>query len=430
MSLTIAVILISVLFSAFFSGVEIAFVSANKLKVELDKRRKKVSGRLLSWFNQRESKFIAMLLLGNNVALVVYGMYMDKLINPFLKEHLPGFISGEVFILVINTIISTIIILIFAEFIPKASSRLMANRIMEIFSIPLAFIYALMSPIVFAFIKISEFILHYLFRVDISNQTYKFSTIDFDNYIEEFKNVKTIEKEIETDLQIFQNAIDFKTTKIRECMVPRTEIKAIENNISIDELISVFNETGHSKILVFEDDIDNIIGYVHAFDLVHKPTDMKDILRKLDYIPEIMAANKMLTEMMNSNSSIAVVVDEFGGTAGIVTLEDLIEEIFGEIEDEFDNEELTEVMINDNNYLLSARLEVDYLNEKYNFGIPNSEEYETLGGYITSHYENIAQKGEVISIQSFTFEIVNASNIKIETVKMHFLNNKNTVGKH
>ncbi|OYT12539.1 MAG: hemolysin [Bacteroidetes bacterium 4572_112] len=422
MSTIVIIILVSIFFSALFSGIEIAFVSANKLKIELDKSRNKISGKILSWFNLRESKFIAMLLLGNNIALVVYGMYMEEYLNPKLFAILPEFMHGNLVILLANTIISTIIILIFAEFIPKATFRLMANRIMEIFSVPLVVIYYIMSPIATAFIKISEFILHNIFGADISNQTYRFSTIDFDNYIEEFKGSEDNEtEEIDSDLQIFQNAIDFKTTKIRECMEPRTEIKAVEKGNSIEELKEAYRESGHSKIIVYEDDIDNIIGYVHAYDLVNNPKSIESILRNIDFIPETMPANKMLNKMLNKNSSIAIVLDEFGGTAGMVTMEDLIEEIFGEIEDEFDKEELVESQIEDNIYILSTRLEIDYLNEKYNFNFPISEEYETLGGLITTVHENIPQNGEVVIFQNYSFEIIKASNAKVETVRLSLL---------
>jgi len=422
MSTGIIIILLSVFFSALFSGVEIAFVSANKLKIELDKSRNKISGKILSWFNLRETKFIAMLLLGNNISLVVYGMYMEEFLNPKLLSVLPDFMNGNIFILFFNTIISTIIILIFAEFIPKATFRLTANRIMEIFSIPLVAVYYILSPIAIAFIKASEFILHYAFGADVSNQTYRFSTIDFDNYIEEFKgNDESSIEDIDTDLQIFQNAIDFKTTKIRECMEHRTEIQAIEKGSSIDELKTAYRETGHSKIIVFEDDIDNIIGYVHAYDLVKKPRSIASVLRNIDFIPETMPANKMLNKMLNKNSSIAVVLDEFGGTSGIVTMEDLIEEIFGEIEDEFDKESLVEVQEKEGVYVFSTKLEIDYLNEKYNFNFPISEEYETLGGLITSVHENIPQNGEVVLFQNYSFEIIKASNAKVETVRLLLL---------
>ncbi len=422
MSSIVVIIIVSIIFSAFFSGIEIAFVSANKLKIELDKSRNKIAGKILSWFNLRDAKFIAMLLLGNNISLVVYGMYMEEFLSPRTLAILPDFMQNNVIILLINTIISTAIILIFAEFFPKATFRLISNRMMELFSVPLLIIYYLMSPIVMAFIKISEFILKSIFGEDISNQTYKFSTIDFDHYIEEFKGGNVTENdEIETDLQIFQNAIDFKTTKIRECMEPRAEVKGIEKSSSISELKDAYRETGHSKMIIFENDIDNIIGYVHAYDLVRSPNSIASILRNVDFIPETMPANKMLNKMISSNSSIAVVLDEFGGTAGIVTMEDLMEEIFGEIEDEFDKEELIEKKIEKGIFVFSTRIEIDYLNENYDFDFPISEEYETLGGLITSVHENIPQIGEVVIFQNYSFEIIKASNAKVETVKLHVL---------
>ena len=422
MTTGIIIILLSIVFSALFSGIEIAFVSANKLKIELDKSRNKISGKILSWFNLREGKFIAMLLLGNNISLVVYGMYMEEYLNPRLLAFLPDFMQSNVVLLLMNTIISTIIILIFAEFIPKATFRLMANRMMELFSIPLMAVYIIMSPVVMAFIKISEVILNNILGANISDQTYRFSTVDFDNYIEEFKGgEKNVSDEIDSDLQIFQNAIDFKTTKIRECMEPRTEIEGIEKGNSIADLKYSFRNSGHSKIIVFEGDIDNIIGYVHAYDLVNNPDSINSILRDIDFIPETMPANRMLNKMLNANSSIAVVLDEFGGTAGIVTMEDLIEEIFGEIEDEFDKEDTVEEKKNDNLYVFSTRLEIDYLNEKYDLNFPISEEYETLGGLIISVHENIPQNGEVVIFQNYSFEIIKASNAKIETVKLSLI---------
>ncbi len=422
MNALVVIIIMSIIFSALFSGVEIAFVSANKLKIELDKSRNRISGKILSWFNQRESNFIAMLLLGNNISLVIYGMYMEEFLNPKLLEFLPDFMHGSIVLLLMNSIISTLIILIFAEFIPKATFRLMANKMLDIFSIPLVLIYLIMSPFVIAFIKASEFILYYILRAEKSDEVYKFSTLDFDHYIEEFRgDDEQRDDEIDSDLQIFQNAIDFKSTKIRECMQPRKEIKAIDISSSISDLLLAYSESGHSKIIVFEDDIDNIIGYVHAYDIVNNPKSIKSILRSINFIPETMPANAMLSKMLNNNSSMVVVLDEFGGTSGIVTMEDLIEEIFGEIEDEFDKEALIEKTESDKVFLLSARLEIDYLNEKYAFDFPTSDEYETLGGLIINFHENIPQNEEVVIFQNFSFEIIKASNAKVDLVRLRIL---------
>ncbi len=416
----LTIILLSIIFSAIFSGIEIAFVSANKLKIELDKSRNKVSGKLLSWFNQREANFIGMLLIGNNIALVIYGIYMEKLLSPIIFNYLPTIISIPIIILLLNTIISTIIILIFAEFIPKASFRLNANKSLEIFSIPLLIIYFALLPFIYVFTKISEFVLKYVFRTPIENSKYQFSSIDFGHYIQEFHNESAEDNtDIETDIQIFRNALDFQTTKIRECMVPRTEINAIDKETNILELVKLFNQSGHSKIPVFEGNIDNIIGYVHAFDLIKKPEELNNIIRDISYIPESMTANTMLNKMIKENISVAVVLDEFGGTSGIVTMEDLMEEIFGEIEDEFDKDKMIEKILDEDTFIFSARLEIDYLNDTYNLDLKESEEYETLGGYITHYYESIPEKGTKLKIEKYSFVILQAGDTKIDLVKLY-----------
>jgi len=421
MSTGLTIVLISIFFSAIFSGIEIAFVSANKLKIELDKSRNKISGKLLSWFNQREANFIGMLLIGNNIALVTYGIYMEELLSPVISGFLPLFISVPIIILLLNTIISTLIILIFAEFIPKASFRLNANKSLEIFSIPLLITYFALIPFIYVFTKLSEFVLKYIFRTRIDNSKYQFSSIDFGHYIQEFHNESDEENsDIETDIQIFRNALEFQTTKIRECMVPRTEINAIDKETGITELVTLFNQSGHSKIPVFEGNIDNIVGYVHALDLIKKPESLENILREISYIPESMTANTMLNKMIKEHISVAVVLDEFGGTSGIVTMEDLMEEIFGEIEDEFDKDQMIEKLIGENTYIFSARLEIDYLNDTYNLDLKESEEYETLGGYITHYYESIPMKSTKLKIEKYRFEILQAGEAKIDLVQLQF----------
>jgi CBS domain containing-hemolysin-like protein len=421
MSIGLTIVLISILFSAVFSGIEIAFVSANKLKIELDKSRNMLSGKLLSWFNEREGNFIGMLLIGNNIALVIYGIYMEKILSPIISNVLPSIISIPIIILLTNTIVSTLIILVFAEFIPKASFRLNANRALELFSVPMIFIYFALIPFIFAFTKISEFILHYIFRTNIENKKYQFSSIDFGHYIQEFHDETSEEKtDIDSDIQIFRNALEFQNTKIRECMVPRTEIDSIDIKSDISKLISLFHQSGHSKIPVFENNIDNIIGYVHAFDLIKKPKTISNILREIEFIPESMTANSMLNKMIKEHISVAVVLDEFGGTSGIVTMEDLMEEIFGEIEDEFDKDQMIEKLIGENTYIFSARLEIDYLNDTYNLDLKESEEYETLGGYITHYYESIPMKSTKLKIEKYRFEILQAGEAKIDLVQLQF----------
>lgn len=419
MSIGYTIVLISILFSAIFSGIEIAFVSANKLKIELDKSRNKLSGKILSWFNEREANFIGMLLIGNNIALVIYGIYMEKILSPAISNVLPSIVSIPIIILITNTIVSTLIILVFAEFIPKASFRLNANRALEIFSLPMLFIYFALIPFIFAFTKISEFVLRYIFRTNIENKKYQFSSIDFGHYIQEFHDETAEAKtDIDSDIQIFRNALEFQNTKIRECMVPRTEINAIDKGTNISKLISLFHQSGHSKIPVYENNIDTIIGYVHAFDLIKKPKTISNILRDIEFIPESMTANSMLNKMIKEHISVAVVLDEFGGTSGIVTMEDLMEEIFGEIEDEFDKDKMIEKVLENNEFIFSARLEIDYLNETYNLNLKESEEYETLGGYITHYYESIPEKNTKIQIENKSFVILQAGNAKIDLIKI------------
>jgi len=411
------IILITILASAFFSGIEIAFVSANKLKIELDKTRGNFTGRLVAWFNNNSSNFIVFLLLGNNIALVIYGIYMEQLLNEPIRNILPKGMDSVFIVLSIQTIVATLIILIFAEFLPKIIFRLNSNYIINFFSAPLALLYIIFTPIIYTFITLAQWILRFAFRIKIEDVKYKFSSIDLDYYIKEFHGNEGDEQE-ESDIQIFQNAIDFQDMKIRGCMVPRTDIIGLDKNSKLNDLKALFNETGHSKIVIFDENIDNIIGYVHVFDLFQQPKSLSSIIRDLTFVPETMQANLFMSKMIKDEISIAVVLDEFGGTSGILTLEDLMEEIFGDIEDEFDNEQLTEKVIDDRTFIFSARQEIDYLNDKFNLNIEESEEYETLGGYITFHHESIPEKGEEITINGIKFIIISAGSTKIELIKL------------
>jgi CBS domain containing-hemolysin-like protein len=397
---------------------EIAFVSSNKLKTELERAKGKLSGRIISGFQEKPSLFIAMLLLGNNIALVIYGMYMEKTLIPGLTSILPDYLQSQFVILLLETIIATLIILLFAEFLPKTVFRINANASLNVGAVLLQIMYYLLLPFVFLIIKISEFILKYIFGTPVTEKKYAFSSADLEDYVKEFTVEETMEESVESDLQIFQNAIDFKKVKVRECMVPRTEISAIDIYSPIDELRVMFEKTGHSKILLFEEKIDNIIGYVHAYDLFKSPEKISQIKRNIHFVPETMAANKLLEKMIKEKISITVVLDEFGGTSGVVTLEDLMEEIFGEIEDEFDSDNLTEKQNSDGSLILSARLEIDYLNEKYHLGLKESEEYETIGGFIINQNEDIPKKGDTFVFDDFEFKILKASNTKIELIKM------------
>lgn len=417
----LVIIIATIALSAFFSGMEIAFISSNKLKVELDKKKGLFSAKLLSHFASIPSRFIGALLLGNNIALVIYGMGMTDILDPFLLKNLPHALNNQSFILFLETIISTIIILFLAEFLPKALFRLHANFFLRIFSIPVTLFYYLFYPIIFIYTTISEFIIRHIFRYKTGKQKAVFNFIDLDQYLKEF-SPDNRESEIQQELQMFQNVMDFKTVKLRECMIPRTEIIAVNENDTVKTLSKAFIDHGFSRVMIYAENIDNLIGYCHSSDLFRKPSSIKEVVREVNYVPETMHANDVLSLFIEKNQNLAVVVDEFGGTAGLVTMEDIIEEIFGEIEDEYDDEDLVEEKINDHEYILSSRLEIDYLNEQYNLDLPESEEYETLAGFIIHLKEDIPAIGEKTSAGKYVFTILNATNKRIDKVKMHITN--------
>ncbi len=416
MSTDFILIIVTLLLSGFFSGLEIAFVSSNRLRQELDLKQNNRSARILSQFYKNPSRFIGALLLGNNIALVGYGILMARVLEEPIKNVLPTVINTEFFILITQTILSTLLILITAEFIPKVLFRINPNTILKFFTIPVWLFYMLFYPLIILYIGFSEFLLKKIFRVQLKDEVYTFSAVDLDEYIKDYQPEE--EEEGTQEIQMIQNAMEFKHVKLRDCMVPRTEIVAIDSEAGINELEKLFTEKGHSKIMVYDGDIDNLIGYLHAFDLFSRPSSIKDIVRKLDFYPETMSARDLLNDFIKNHKSIAIVVDEFGGTSGIVTMEDIIEEIFGEIEDEYDTAHEKAEKIADNQYLFSARIEIDYLNEKYGFNIPESEEYETLAGFIISHHESIPEPNEIIDIPPFTFEVTKASENRLEEVKM------------
>ncbi len=396
----------------------IAFISSNKLKIELDKGKGLVSGRILSSFTREPSRLIGALLLGNNIALVMYSIGMANVLDPVLNRWFVGVSNPEFLVLLLQTIFATLLILLFGEFIPKTLFRLNANTILGAFAIVLWFFYYLLYPLVYIFSGASEFILKRFFRIKFANQERVFTPIDLDEYIREFAPADNSEEEVQQEIQMFQNVIDFRKAKVRECMVPRTEIIAVDMNDTVDKLKQDFIEQGVSRIPVYEDTIDNITGYVHSFDLFRNPMDLKSIVKPIIFVPETMLANVVLTRFIRERKNIAVVLDEFGGTSGLVTMEDVIEEIFGEIEDEFDDEDLIEKIIADNEFVFSARLEIDYLNEKYHLSLPESDEYETLAGFIIDFHESIPEKGEKLEIHPFVFEILQASESRIELVRL------------
>jgi putative hemolysin len=411
-------IIVTLLLSALFSGMEIAFISSNKLKIELDKNKGLVSARLISAFVKKPSHFISALLVGNNIALVMYGVAMANKLDPFLSYNLPPTINNEISVFLLQTIISTLLILIIAEFLPKILFRINSNAIVKFFAIPLTMFYYIFYPVIFIFTSLAEFVLKYILRINISGKAYEFSPIDLDNYVRELDSKQLDESEVRQEIQMIQNAMEFHNIKLRECMLPRNEIVAIEENESVEKLVTLMAETGLSRILVYSGSIDNIIGYVHAFDLYSKPKNIKPLIKPIIIAPETMTANKILTTFIQQHKSIALVVDEFGGTSGIVTMEDIIEEIFGEIDDEYDKGEKIEKQVAENEFIFSGRLEIDYLNEKYMINLPESDDYETLAGLILHYNEDIPTIGEEIKIGYFAFVILQATKIRIEQVQL------------
>lgn len=421
------IILLTLLFSAFFSGMEIAFVSANKLRIELQNKKGLLSAKILSNFVKHPSRFIGAMLVGNNIALVIYGIVMARILEPVIRI----IFTSEINVFIIQTVLATLLILVTAEFIPKTLFRINPNRTLNFFAIPVWIIYYLLYPLVYVIIGISELTLKKIFKVEFSDEKPVFGRIDLDNIIKESTSSINRNEEVDTEIQIFRNALDFSNVKLRECMVPRTEIVALEINESIDVLKQNFVNTGLTKILIYRGDIDHIIGYTHSYELFKQPQSIKSILLPISMVPETMPAKELLKILIKQRKSVAVVVDEFGGTSGIVTIEDVMEEIFGEIMDEHDVVTLLEKQINDREYLLSGRLEIDYLNEKYKLNLPESEEYETLSGLIIYYHESIPELNEQIKVKTgsrdpaftgkvndFLFTITDVSKTRIEQVNL------------
>ena len=416
-------ILLSVTFSAFFSGMEIAFVSANKFRFEIERNTKSINNRFLSIFFSHPQQFISTMLVGNNIALVVYGLQMAILLEPWLL----GFTGSPLLTLLFQTILSTLIILITAEYLPKTLFRFNANFWLRFFSFPLLACYSILYPIAFVTSHFSKRVIRlWGSEATIDENEQDYGRADITNYIEE--NYDTLESEgkeniNEYDVKLFQNALDFSKVKLRECIVPRTEIVAVEMNETLDVLKQKFIESGYSKVLIYNDNIDNIIGYIHSFDFFQTPKELKSYIREVSIVPESMPANKLMENFIQQKKSIAVVVDEFGGTAGIVTLEDIMEEIFGEIEDEHDHSEYVSKKISETEYLLSARLEIDFVNEEFNLKLPESDEYETIAGFILSHSGSFPKVNDELEIDHYCFKVINAIPTKIELVKLTLNNN-------
>ncbi|WP_297887332.1 hemolysin family protein [uncultured Capnocytophaga sp.] len=408
--ISIIIILTTLVLSAFFSGFEIAYVSSNKVHLEILKKQEGVIANVLTKLTRKPSKLLATMLVGNNVALVVYGFEMGKVMTALL----PDFFQNVLW----HTIISTLIILITAEFMPKVFFQIYANQLLKLFAIPAYFFYLLFYPLSSLVMWISDFVLRVFFKTKGDYMPLSFTKVELVDYIsEQLENVPKKE-EMDSEVQMFQNALEFSGVKAREIMIPRTEIVAVELNESIENLIATFVSSGFSKILIYNENIDDILGYVHSFDMFKKPKNIKEVLIPIVNIPETIQINEVLNILTRKRKSMAVVLDEYGGTSGIVTLEDIVEELFGEIEDEHDKDNFIEEQLSETEYLFSARLEVEYLNETYHLEIPESEEYETLGGFIVLHNEGIPTQGELIQIPPFSFVIEACSQTKIETVRL------------
>lgn len=414
------IIFICLVLSAFFSGMEIAFVSANRIYLEIEKQQTGLNAKFLNFITKNPSRFIATMLVGNNISLVIYGIFMgDRILQLFFPETL---LDGSISIRIVfmQTVISTIIILLTAEFLPKVFFQQFSNVLMKILAFPTAIFYALFAPITSMIIRLSDFILMKFFKTKGDQVQLTFSKIELGNYIEEqLESTKDIDK-VDSEIQIFQNALDFSEVKAREAMVPRTEIVAIENSASLAEIKKLFTSSGLSKIPIFEESIDDIQGYVHAFEMFKKPADLKKILLPVAFVPETMKISEVLKLLTKQRKSIAVVLDEYGGTSGIITVEDIIEELFGEIEDEHDHIALYEQQIEEGVFEFSARLEVDYINQNYDIELPENEFYETLGGLIVYFKEEIPAQGDLIHVENYQFEIKEVSSTKVERIVLRF----------
>lgn len=409
-------ILITMAFSAYFSGMEIAFVSSNKLRFEMDRNEQSITSRILSIFYHNPNNFISTMLVGNNIALVIYGILMAELIE---KQLLADYISNEFLLVLIQTIISTLIILVTGEFMPKTLFKINPNFTLSLLAIPTFICYVVLYPISKFASGVSNLLLRLTgTKVNKEANDKAFTKVDLDYFIQSSIQDTDNEKEINTEVKIFQNVLDFSSIKVRDCMIPRTEIIAIEDDASIDELKALFIESGISKILVYKDNIDNIVGYIHSSEMFHEPNDWRDCIRQLPIVPETMNANKLMKLFMQQKRSLAVVVDEFGGTSGIVALEDLVEEIFGEIEDEHDTTSYVAKSLGNGEYILSGRLDIEKANELFPLNLPESDEYQTIGGLILHEYQSFPKAHEIITLDKFQFRIIKVTSTKIELVKL------------
>jgi len=416
----LAIILITLTFSFFFSGMEIAYLSANKMSLEVDKQKGNLTANLLTIFSSNSEQYIATMLVGKTISLVIYGISFARILQPFIHIY----IDSDTLILLLQTLIATLAILIPNELLPKAIFQINANGLLKLFALPVLLFYILLYPIAKISMSISTFVIKYIFRKNLNPESEKnvFTKVDLNHFVNQpEKTTNNNEEEEETEITLFKNALDFSKVKVRDCMVHRTEIEAIDENSSISDLTKKFTESGFSKILIYSETPDNIIGYVHTSQMFKNPTSIKSVINAISVVPETMSASNLLSSFAQRHKSIAVVVDEYGGTSGMITTEDVLEEIFGEIEDEHDVDDLIIKHIKENEWILSSRHEINYLNEKYNFTLPESDEYDTIAGLIINQHENIPKVNSIITIGNFEFRILKASVSKLELVLMKIL---------
>lgn len=413
----IGIIIVCLILSAFFSGMEIAFVSSNKIYLEIEKKQEDFISNILTKLTEKPSQFIATMLVGNNIVMVIYGFFMgDLLMKWFISS---GLHLTDLSNLFLQTIISTLIVLMTSEFLPKVFFQIYANSFIKIFAIPAYFFYKLFYYISSTLLGISDFVLRKFFKTEGDQVNLSFSKVELGNYISEQMNSVEDRHSVDSEIQIFQNALEFSGVKARDIMTPRTELVAVDIHSSLSELRELFIKTGYSKILVYHNTLDDIVGYIHSFELFKKPRTIKAIMIAVEYVPETIFIKDTMSLLTKKRKSVAVVLDEYGGTSGIITMEDIVEELFGEIEDEHDSvEELVENKMDDSSYLFSTRLDVEYLNETYKLNIPENDSYSTLGGFIVDFSKEIPQKDAKITIGNFQFVIEQATNKKIELVKM------------
>jgi putative hemolysin len=412
----ISIATITLLFSAFFSGVEIAFISANKLQLQLDKNKGRFSSRMITLFSKNDSDFITTMLVGNNISLVVYGIVMTQILTPQLQL----LFRSDLALLLVQTIITTLIVLVTAEFLPKAVFRIFPNQVLNIFSIPIWLFFIVFRPIAILMLNTANILLKHVLKQNIAEDKKVFGKTDLDDFL---SNAKSTEGEVDArvEVEMLKNALDLSEKKVRECMVPRTEIIAVDILSSIEEVQQKFITTKLSKLLVYKGNIDTVIGYIHSSDLFKNPNNLRSFLLPLPFVTESMKAMELLNQFIETNKGIAVVLDEFGGTSGMLTIEDVTEEIVGEIIDEHDIEEIMDKKLIDNKYQLFARLDVEQVNKKYELNLPESDHYETIAGLILSQMEEIPKQGDVITLEEFQFTIIKVNNTAIQEVQLEVL---------